>query len=507
MWEQIGAGLINALQPFNLFLAIAGLTGGIIIGALPGLTATMGVALMVPLTFAMDPASGLIMLGAIYSGAIYGGSNSAILINTPGTPSAVATTFDGWPMCRAGKADEALNTSLIASAFGGLVGTLFLLFLAAPLARLALKFGAPEFFWLCIFGLSTIAAMSTGNVFKGLVSGALGLLVSTIGLDPIEGVPRFTFGYYPLVQGIEVIPAMIGLFSFSQVINLVGSRQKYIADYKPNPGAFMRVVRKLWKDCKMILTRSSIIGTIVGILPGAGGEIASIIAYNESKRWDKNPSRYGTGIVEGLASSESANNATIGGSLIPMLCLGIPGSAVAAVMMGALLVHGITPGFKIFTDSGNLAYTFITSLLLVNVLMVLVGSILIKGTARVLNVPTSYIGVAVVALSIIGSYAIRNSMLDVMIMIFFGLVGYFGSRIGLDTGAMALGIILGPIAEENLAKSLALAGADGSVFKVFFTSPISLILIILTVLSVITSWLLSRRRGGDVKEAVESGRA
>ncbi len=502
MWEQIGAGLINALQPFNLFLAIAGLTGGIIIGALPGLTATMGVALMVPLTFAMDPTSGLIMLGAIYSGAIYGGSNSAILINTPGTPSAVATTFDGWPMCRAGKADEALNTSLIASAFGGLVGTLFLLFLAAPLARLALKFGAPEFFWLCIFGLSTIAAMSTGNVLKGLISGALGLLVSTIGLDPVEGVPRFTFGYYPLVQGIEVIPAMIGLFSFSQVINLVGSRQKYIAEYNPSPGAFMRVVRKLWKDCKMILTRSSIIGAIVGILPGAGGEIASIIAYNESKRWDRNPSRYGTGIIEGVASSESANNATIGGSLIPMLCLGIPGSAVAAVMMGALLVHGITPGFKIFTDSGNLAYTFITSLLLVNVLMVLVGSILIKGTARVLNVPTTYIGVAVVALSIIGSYAIRNSMLDVMIMIFFGLVGYFGSRIGLDTGAMALGIILGPIAEENLAKSIALAGASGSVFKVFFTSPISLILIILTVLSVITPWLLSKRRGGS-KEAVD----
>lgn len=271
MWKQIGAGLVNALQPFNLFLAVAGLVGGIIIGALPGLTATMGVALIVPVTFAMEPTSGLIMLGAIYSGAIYGGSNAAVLLNTTGTPSSVATTFDGWPMCRAGKADEALNTSLIASAFGGIVGGLFLLFLAAPLARLALKFGAPEFFWLCIFGLSTIAAMSTGNVLKGLISGALCLLVSTIGLDPIEGVPRFTFGYYPLVQGIEVIPAMIGLFSFSQVINLVGSRQKYIADYKPSPGAFMRVVRKLWGDCKMILTRSSIIGTIVGLLPGAGG--------------------------------------------------------------------------------------------------------------------------------------------------------------------------------------------------------------------------------------------
>lgn len=236
--------------------------------------------------------------------------------------------------------------------------------------------------------------------------------------------------------------------------------------------------------------------------------LISIIAYNVSKRWDRDPSRYGTGVIEGVATSESANNATIGGSLIPMLCLGIPGSAVAAVMMGALLVHGITPGFKIFTASGNLAYTFIVSLLVVNTLMIIVGSVLIKGTARVLNVPTSYVGVAVVALSIIGSYAIRNSMVDVMLMIFFGLVGHFGGRIGLDTGAMALGIILGPIVEKNLGKSMALAGAHGSVFTVFFTHPISLILIILTILSVITPWLLSKRRGGSgEKEAIDSARA
>ncbi|HBW34157.1 MAG TPA: hypothetical protein DEF89_01795, partial [Desulfosporosinus sp.] len=275
MLEHIIQGFVNSFIPFNFLLIIAGLTGGIIIGALPGLTATMGVALMVPITFAMNPISGLVMLGAIYSGAIYGGSNSAILINTPGTPSSVATTFDGWPMTQKGDAEGALNASLLASAFGGVIGTLFLLFLAAPMAQLALKFGAPEFFWLCIFGLSTIAAMSQGNVVKGLISGALGMTISTIGLDPLEGLPRFTFGSYSLVQGIEVIPAMIGLFSFSQVIILVGSKKKFIAAYKGKKGATLRTAKILWKKTKANLLRSSVIGSFVGILPGAGGEIAS----------------------------------------------------------------------------------------------------------------------------------------------------------------------------------------------------------------------------------------
>lgn len=505
MYDVVLTGFANSFIPFNFFLIIAGLTGGIIIGALPGLTATMGVALMVPVTFAMNPISGLIMLGAIYSGAIYGGSNSAILINTPGTPSSVATTFDGYPMCKNGDAEGALNAALLASCFGGIVGTLFLLFLSAPMAQLALKFGAPEFFWLCIFGLSTIGAMAQGNVVKGLISGALGLLISTVGLDPIEGARRFTFGTYSLVQGIEVIPAMIGLFSFSQVIIIVGSKNKFIAEYNAKKGAALRVAKIMWKKTKVNLLRSSIIGTIVGILPGAGGEIASIISYNEAKRWDKNRANFGKGAIEGVVASETANNATIGGSLIPMLTLGIPGSAVAAVIMGALLAQGIQPGFKIFTNSPELAYSFIVSMIVANIAMVFVGAILIKGTAKVLNVPTSYIGVAIVSLAIIGSYAIRNSMLDVMLMIFFGLVGYFGGRVGFDTGALALGIILGPIVEDNLSRSISLAGAEGSVFTVFFTHPISLLLIILTIVSVMTPAVMAKYHAK--KEATPNDKA
>ncbi|MEG6521260.1 tripartite tricarboxylate transporter permease [Desulfotomaculum sp. 1211_IL3151] len=503
MFEQMLAGLLNALTPINLLVASLGVAGGIIIGALPGLTATMGVALMVPLTFAMDPSTGLVLLGAIYSGAIYGGSNSAILINTPGTPSAVATTFDGWPLCRQGRADEALVASLFSSAFGGIVGTIALMFLAVPLATAALKFGAPEFFWLCIFGLSTIAAMSMDNVLKGLMSGALGLLIAGIGLDPTAGTPRFTFGTDSLVAGIDVIPAMIGLFSFSQVIALIGSKDNFIADYKQRKGVLGIVLRKIWKDCKTNIMRSSIVGTFVGILPGAGGEIASIITYNETKRWDKNPQKFGKGAIEGVVASESANNAVIGGSLIPMLTLGIPGSAVAAIIMGGLLAHGIAPGFKIFSENGDVAYTFIMSLIVANILMFIIGMFLIKGTARILNVPTTYVGVGVVVLSVIGSYAIRNSMTDVVMMIVFGLIGHFGGRIGLDTGAMALGIILGPIVEENLSKSLSLAGAEGSLWTVFFTNPISLVLILLTLASVFTPAMLKRRAAKSI--AAEGG--
>ena len=495
MSEFILPAIGHLFEPLNLFLMIAGLTGGIIVGALPGLTATMGVALMVPVTFAMDTTSGLVMLGAIYAGAIYGGANSACLICTPGTPSSVATTFDGWPMCKSGKADRALITSLLSSSFGGLVGTVMLLFLAAPLARFALKFGGPESFWLCIFGLSTIAVMSSGNMIKGLLSGAIGLLIATIGLDPHEAMPRFTFGYYPLVQGVEVIPAMIGLFSFSQVLYLIGSYKPFIAEYNPAPGAFGFVVRELFSKCKVVLVRSSLIGTLVGMLPGAGGEIASIISYNEAKRWDKHPEDYGTGIIRGVAASESANNAVIGGSLIPMLTLGIPGSAVAAVILGALLAKGIQPGFKVFTVTGDLAYTFIMSQFMVNLLMIPVGLLLARIMARLLSIRLTFVAIAIVVLSVIGAYAIRNSMLDVWVVILFGFIGYFCNRVGLDTGAMALGIILGPMIEENFGKCVSLSKASGgSVLQVFWESPIAMVLIGFTLLSLLTPFLLERKR-------------
>lgn len=495
MTEFIVPSLLNLLDPFNIILMLLGLVGGIIIGALPGLSATMGVALMVPATFAMSPTSGLVMLGAIYVGAIYGGANSAILICTPGTPSSVATTFDGWPLTKRGEADAALYTSLLSSAFGGIVGVFFLLFLAGALARFALRFGGPENFWLCLFGLSTIAVMSPGNMGKGIVSGAIGLLVSTIGLDPNTGVPRFTFGSYSLMQGVSVIPCMIGLFSFSQVLYLIGTDKTFVAEYNPRKGTFRRTFNYLAGRCKKVLLRSSLIGTWVGMLPGAGGEIASIIAYNESKRWSKDPSKYGAGCLEGVASSESANNAVIGGSLIPMLTLGIPGSAVAAVILGALMAHGIQPGFKIFTATGELAYTFIFSQFAVNLLMVPVGFVLCRCMAKLLTIRLTFVAISIVVLSYIGAYAIANSLVDIWVVLAFGFVGFFGGKLGMDTGAMALGVILGPMIEENLGKCLDLAhSVEGGLPAIMFEGTINKVLIVALALSLATPYLLHLKK-------------
>lgn len=495
MIEYLVPSLLNLVDPFNILLMIGGLVGGIIIGALPGLSATMGVALMVPATFAMNPTSGLVMLGSIYAGAIYGGANSAILICTPGTPSSVATTFDGWPLCQKGKADIGLYTSLVSSALGGFVGNIFLLCLAASLARFALEFGGPENFWLCLFGLSTIAVMSQDNMGKGIVSGAIGILVSTIGLDPNSGIPRFTFGTYSLVQGVSLIPCMIGLFSISQVFYLIGTDKTFIAEYHPSKGAFRHVCSYLAMHCKKILLRSSIIGTLIGMLPGAGGEIASIISYNESKRWDKDPSRYGKGCIEGVASSECANNAVIGGSLIPMLTLGIPGSAVAAVILGALLAHGIQPGFKIFTVSGELAYTFIWSQFLVNILMIPIGYVLCQCMARLLSIRLTLVAIGIVVLSYIGAYAIGNSMVDLWVVLAFGVIGFFGGKVGMDNGALALGVILGPMIEENLGKCFDIARShDGGLPAVMFSGTINMVLIAALILSLLTPFLLKLKK-------------
>lgn len=507
MTEFLVPSLLNLIDPFNIILMLLGLTGGIIIGALPGLSATMGVALMVPATFVMHPTSGLVMLGAIYAGAIYGGANSAILICTPGTPSSVATTFDGWPLTQKGQADVGLYTSLLSSAFGGIVGTIFLLCLAASLARFALQFGGPENFWLCLFGLSTIAVMTPDNMGKGILSGAIGLLVSTIGLDPNTGSPRFTFGTYSLIQGISVIPCMIGLFSFSQVLYLIGTNKTYIAEYKPQKGNFLRVIRYLASKCKVNLVRSSIIGTGVGMLPGAGGEIASIISYNEAKRWSKNPDQYGKGCIDGVAASESANNAVIGGSLIPMLTLGIPGSAVAAVILGALMAHGIQPGFKIFTATGELAYTFIFSQFVVNLLMIPVGFVLCRCMARLLSIRLTLVAIAIVVLAYIGAYAISNSPLDIWVVFVFGLFGFFAGKVNLDTGAMALGVILGPMIEENLGKCFDLSRAvSGGLPQVMLEGSINKVLILALCLSLLTPIMLLRKNRKNRQKLLAEGR-
>ena len=477
--------LVNLTHPLNVLFLIVGVGAGIVVGALPGLTATMAIALLVPFTFTMPAVHGLVLLGGIYCGAIYGGCFSAILINTPGTPSAIATTFDGYPMAKKGDAYKAIVTATISSVIGGLIGVAFLLFLSPPLSKASLKFGPPEFFWLTAFGLTIIATLASKSILKGLIGGAFGLLISSIGIAPIEGSVRFTFGIVSLQDGIGLIPALIGFFCIPEVLAMIGRRHQQfsIIPYRKQRKVVLGVLLKLLKK-PFLLLRSAVIGTIVGIIPGAGGNIASMVSYNEAVRASKYPDKYGRGIIEGVAAAETANNAEVSGSLIPLLTLGIPGAPPAAVLLGALLLQGMRPGPELFSYHGSVTYTFIVSLIFANIIMLPMGIFSGKMISKLItNIPIAFLAPFVVFLSVVGSYAINNNMFDVYVMIFFGLVGYIGRKAGFDAGPIVLGIILGKICEQGLVQSILMGKAAGSLFEVFFTRPISLILILLTVVS------------------------
>jgi putative tricarboxylic transport membrane protein len=480
-----GRSLLNLAHPVNILFLFVGVGAGIIVGALPGLTATMAIALLVPFTFTMPAIHGLVLLGGIYCGAIYGGCFSAILINTPGTPSAIATTFDGYPMAKKGDAYKAIVTATISSVIGGLIGVAFLLFLSPPLSKASLKFGPPEFFWLTAFGLTIIATLASKSILKGLIGGAFGLLISAIGIAPIGGSVRFTFGTVSLQDGIGLIPALIGFFCIPEVLAMIEKRdtQYSIIPYRKQRKVVLNITLKLLKK-PFLLIRSAIIGTIVGIIPGAGGNIASMVSYNEAVRASRYPKKYGRGAVEGVAAAETANNAEVSGSLIPLLTLGIPGAPPAAVLLGALLLQGMRPGAELFTFHGEITYTFIISLIFANILMLPMGIFSGKLISKLItNIPIALLAPLIVFLSVIGSYSIQNNMFDVYIMIFFGLVGYVGRKAGFDPGPIVLGIILGKICEQGLVQAILMGKAAGSLFIVFFTRPISIILIFLTVVS------------------------
>ncbi|WP_018924998.1 tripartite tricarboxylate transporter permease [Salsuginibacillus kocurii] len=494
MGADILTGLLTSLQPGNLMIMALAIIGGIVIGSLPGLSATMGVALLVPLTFGMDPASGLLMLGALYTAAMFGGANSAILLNTPGTPANVATTFDGYPMTKKGQAIKALVTALTSSVIGGIIGTLFLLFLAQMLAEFALRFGPPENFWLAVFGLTIIGSLAGNSILKGMIGATLGLLLALIGIDSVSGQARFTFGIGDLNQGIELIPAMIGFFTIPQLIHLIESNSKYVSRIDEKKGMYKEAFVNVFKR-PITLIRSSLIGTFVGMLPGAGGNVASFVAYNETKRFAKDPKEYGKGNSYGVVTSESANNATVSSSLIPLLTLGIPGSPVAAVLLGGLLIHGLRPGAELFQASGDVAYTFIVGLIVANILLLIIGLIGTRFFVRALNVPISYLVPVIAVLAVMGSYAIRNSFVDVYIMLACGIVGYFLIKVGIHVAPIVLGLILGVIAEQGFVSSVIETGTGDNLFTLFFTRPITVILIILTVLSLFTPlWVAYQQR-------------
>ena len=479
-WELMFTSYAAVFTPSILFMICVGTVAGIVIGALPGLTATMGVALLVPLTFGRPPLESLSMLMGIYCGAMYGGAISAILIRTPGTPAAAATVMEGYPMAKRGEAGRAMAMALFASFFGGVVGALIMTFASPFVSSVALEFGPVEYFGLAIFGLSVIISISGRSLIKGMMSAFFGLLICTTGFDPISGYPRFTFGLVEMMEGPPFIPTLIDLFAVSEVFNEV---QK--------DGVVQQVKAKLdqylpsWTDIKYCfkeLCRSSIIGTIIGAIPGAGGDIAAFISYGEAKRASKNPERYGHGEIEGLAASECANNSCSGGAMIPLLSLGVPGDAVTAVLLGAFVIQGLQPGPMLYKEHMDIVYQIFASMMLAQFAMQFIGMAGIQLFARVIMVDRAILTPAIFVLSCVGAFAMRGNVFDVYCTLFFGILGYVMMRYDYPLSPILLALILGPMAEANLRRALVISNGD---FNILFSRPIAVGLMILAVISLV----------------------
>ena len=491
--ENILIGFSNVFSPETFLILIAGVLGGIIIGALPGLTSTMGVALLLPITYGMEATVGIVMLLGIYCGSVYGGSISAILLSTPGTPASAATVLDGHPMALRGEGGRALTISTIASTFGGVISGLLLIFISPIIAQFALKFGATEFFALAVFGLSIIVGISNKSIAKGLSAGFLGLLLATVGIDDITGSVRFTFGVSELNTGFQLIPAMIGLFAISQVfLRLEEKVKSEIITQKK----FSLIPSK--SDLKVIFSTaawSSILGAFIGAIPGTGGDIAAWTSYNVAKRTSKHPEEFGTGCAKGIAAPESANNGTTGGTLIPLLTLGVPGDTSTAVLLGAFTLQGLQVGPLLFTQHADLIYTIFVGFMAANVLMFILGMGLMRVYVKVLSVAEYFVVPTILILCIVGSFAINKNYFDVAVMFVFGILGYILTKLEIPMSPIVLAFILGPMAEKNFRRALMLSNGD---YGVFFSRPLTVVLfavaIFSLVLPIIQSKLASRKK-------------
>lgn len=478
---SILAAFAKLLTMQNLLTVMLGTVAGMVFGALPGFSSVMAVAVLIPLTFGMDATAGLILLGGVYCGAIYGGGITAILLKTPGTDASALTAIDGFEMTKQGRADEALRESAISSWWGGIFSACCLLFMAPALSRIGLKFGPPENFMMAIFGLSIIGMVCSEELLKGLIAGAFGLLLGTVGIDPIMGSFRYTFGQIGLYNGISLVPALIGMFSIAQLMTMASSKQKSIVlvDTSKVKGKFR--LKELF-GYPLVYLRSAVIGTIIGIIPGAGTSIATFVSYNEGKRFCKTPEKWGTGLREAVASVEAANNAVTGGSLIPTLTLGIPGNAVTAVLLGGLMMLGLTPGYSLFSEKADVTYPFILSLFLANTIFMIVGIFMAPKFAAVSKIP-SYILIPVIScFCTMGAYAMNVNMMDVTIMYIFGIVGYIMNRFGFTPAPIILGMILGPIADKALNQTLTIAKGENLIYFIL-QRPICIVLLLLTLLT------------------------
>lgn len=493
MYEDLLRVLPIVLGPENVIAVAVGVVAGIVVGALPGLSATMAISLLVPFTFGLDPLVALGLMAGIYNGAMYGGAIPAVLLRIPGTPAAIATTFDGHPMARRGEGGFALQVALVSSAIGGIASALALMLLAPPLSQVTLLFGPAEIFWVAVLGLCSIVFLLGGDVVKGLISACFGVFLSTIGSDPIFGNDRYTFGRLELVDGLHIVVLLVGLYALPPVLDLLESPSE---SARTGPGRLGTV--PFWQALPRMLgfwkawLRGSVIGIWIGILPGAGGSMAAFLSYDAARRASSHPERWGRGEPEGVAAAEVANNADTAAALIPALTLGIPGTAVAAVMLGGLLIHGLQPGPMLFRDHPEVVYGFMWQFLFSAVFLVFLGgSLATNSFAQLLKLPRPLLGAVIVVLMVVGVYSIHGRMFDVWLMLGFGTIGWIMDRLGFPLPPAVLGYILGSYAEENLRLALRIGRGDWNILVQNWTS---LIIVGLTVVVVV--WPFVRHRLG-----------
>ena len=461
MLDLLTSGLSVVFAPKMFLLLIFAVFLGTLFGALPGVSATMAVTLGIPFTYRMTPVDAIAFLVAIYCASVTGGGMTAILFKIPGVPSSAPTTYDGYPMAQRGEAGKALGVQLICSAIGGVFAAICMLLLSPQLTQAALSFGPSELFAISFMGLSILTSLETANICRTIISGLIGLLLACIGLDPLLGVPRLTFGTRFLTSGIEMIPVMIGFFAVTEVLKQTNKPAKLqaVGDSKKSVSAKMPSIKELL-SVKWIIARCSVLGTVVGILPGAGATIASFLCYSTEQKLSKHPEKFGTGCIDGIAAPEVGNNAATGGSMVPLLSLGIPGGNAAAIMMSALVLKGVTMGPLLLVNQPQFLAATFSSMMVANIIMVFAAIVIAKIFVQILKVPYSILGPTIIMMATIGAYATKNTAVDVILMAISGLIGFVFVTCKFNSSAMILGLVLGVICESNLRRAYTIAAGN-----------------------------------------------
>lgn len=475
-------GIMLVLDPVCLGLILMGVIVGIIFGSIPGLSATMALVLFLPMSFGMEPMNGIALLVGLYLGGISGGLISAILLKIPGTPSSIATVFDGGPMADRGEAGKALGAGILYSFMGGLISIFALIFISPHLAKLTLAFTPAEYFSIAVFSLTVIVSLSGKSLLNGLLSGLTGIALSLVGMAPLDSLTRFSFGAFQLLSGFDIVVILIGIFAVTDII-VSGFERRRLADKMQKTEFQLKgfgISLQEFKEQFGNMIRSSLIGIGIGVLPGIGGSTASILAYSSAKNASKYPEKFGTGVVDGVIASETANNAVIGGSLIPLLTMGIPGNTVTAIFLGGLIIHGISPGPLIFVKSGDIMYGIFMALIVANIFMIVFEYLGLRWFVKLLDIPKHLLLPVIMVLCLVGAFASSSRIFDVWSVLAFGLLGFLFKKLKLPMVPLIIGFILGTMAEENLRRALMASGNDWSIFV---TRPISLTFLIVAALS------------------------